>query len=877
MFLRKSSEQSKPCISAISPRSNLILEIHQPQVSWARLSKDTRYFEKFQGIPSFQKVVDFCRSADSLLKNNQQIGEAFKNSPLIVSVFGTESSNSEILLSANLSDPSWDGELSSILYSIFNKPGQIKEIQFQQELIYQLSPSLTSENHYCSASEGIFLLSTSQKSVEDALMQLNSNKSILDDASFAKAYKVAGKKTDANLFINYKSFGPWSGKVLESIGKESYLGIGNFASWSGIDINLKPESILISGFTWAQGTNLGISKFKQKPIEAQLCKYLPQSSSGFFFYGGSSLSDLGKEIYQSTHKSQSPDSITQHFLSWMGGELCLGILDNRDSSIQENAVLLITCNDSASASRNLAELANSGKGSGLRLLDEQFNGFSLKSLNNPGIFQSFFGSPIGTITNNYYTVIGPFVAFANNSTTLKNFITSYLSGRTLGNQDSYLKFNENLSKNSNIYLYSVPSSMGRKVRQFFSPTYLPNLGPYLDALNSFDAMAIQFANQGDGYYTSGYLSFGNSETSDSISGQEENVGWKAQLENPSSIEPLIIDNPLNEETEFIFLDDAHQLYCLSTLGRTKWKFDIKEKTKGPIYFLKNLDQEKPGLLVCTKNTIYGISLNGELLPNFPIKLDASCTSGISVFDYEKKGDYRFVFACSNEKAYNLDKTGKQVKGWTLSKVEEEIIEPFQYFQSNNKDILASFDLEGKLKLYERTGKKKTQVKEKFELSSSNGIFSHSGKNAKFPGLYFTTTDGTIIYVNGDGKIEKIKIKPVTQNHYFLAKDLDSDGTIEFIYVDLNEITIYSRQKKMIGNHKWEDVIGFPPQLISNGSKTNIGIVSGGNLFLLDSKAEAIEGFPMEGSTPFSVKFKDGKPKIVISTNGEKEVKIYSKE
>lgn len=877
IFLRQTSELSKPCISAISPRSNLILEIHQPQVSWARLSKDTRYFEQFNGIPSFQKLVAFCRSADSLLKTNQQIGEAFKNSPLIISVFGTESSNSEVLLSANLSDPSWGGELSSILFSIFSKPGQIKEIPFQQELIFQISPSLTTANHYCSASEGIFLLSTSQKSVEDALMQLNSNKSILDDASFAKAYKVAGKKTDANLFINYKSFAPWSGQLLSSIGKESYLGIGNFASWSGLDINLKTESILISGFTWAQGSKLGISNFKQKPIEAQVCKNLPQSCSGFFFYGGNSISELGKEIYQSTQNSRSPDSTNQQLLSWMGGELCLGILDSRDSSIQENALLLVSCTDSSMASRKLAELAGNGSGSSLKSLDEQYDGFSLKSLNNPGIFQKYFGSPIGTISNNYYSVIGPFVAFANNSSTLKSFINSFLTGRTLGNQDSYLKFEENLSKSSNIYLYSVPGSMGKKVRQYFTPTYLPNLGPYLDAFYSFDAMAIQFAYQGDGYYTSGYLSFGNTAGVDTIQQEEENNGWKAQLDNPSSIEPLIIDNPISEETEFIFLDESHQLYCLSSLGRTKWKFDIKEKIKGPIYFLKNLSQDKPGILVCTKNAIYGIALNGELLPNFPIKLDASCTSGISVFDYDKKGDYRFVFACSNEKAYSLDKTGKQVKGWVLNKTEEEIIEPFQYFQSGNKDILASFEIDGKVKLYERTGKKKNQIKEKFELSSANRLYSHTGKNAKLSGLYFTISDGSIVYINGDGKTEKLKIKPVTSNHYFLSKDLDSDGNTEFIFADLNELTIYSRQKKLLGSYKWDDEIGFPPQLISNGSKTYIGVVSGGNLFLLDNQAKLVESFPMEGATPFAVKFKEGKPKIVISTNGEKEVKIYSKE
>jgi len=880
LYFRKSTEQSKPCITAISPRCNLILEVHQPQVSWARLTKDTKYFEVLKSLPSFEKIIEFCHSADSLLKTNHQIGEAFENSPLLVALTGTESTPSEVLISANLSDPSWSQELSTILASLYDKAGQVKEIPFQQELIFQITPSLTSESHYCSASDGIFLFSSSQKSIEDALMQLNSNKSILDDVTFAKAYKVAGKKTDANLFINYKAFAPWSGKLLAETGKHAYLGIANFATWSAIDINLKPESISLSGFTWTNNTSSGISQFHQNPIEAQLPKSLPQSSSGFFFYGGNSLSQLGREIFKKSQGNAPPDSIAQDFLSWMGGEMALGILDHGDSSIQDNALLLVSSVDSTFANQSLTQLADKCDQVGLKDLSEIYNGFTLKSLKNQGIFEKFFGNPMGSIENNYYVNIGPFVAFANNSSTLKDFINSYLSGRTLGNQDAYLKFNENLSKNSNLFIYSVPGPTGKKVRQYFSPTYLPNLGAYFKALNSLDAMAVQFAYQADGYYTSGFIHFGESNIQDTATTSEpteSDAGWKTSLDNPTTSEPLLVDNPASGETEIIWNDNGHQVYCISLLGRIKWKIDTKENVRGSIHLLKNLDNGNPGLVFGTKNYLYALGLDGKLLPDFPVKMDASCNSGIAIFDYEKKGDYRIIFSCTNEKAYNLDKTGKPIKGWNLNKLEDELTEPFQYFQANNKDILVSIDINGQIRLYDRTGKKKSELKEKFELSDNNGLNSHSSKNAKFPGIYFTQSDGTIVYVSGEGKTEKLKIKPFTPNHYFVAKDLDNDGAIEFIFIDLNELSIYSRQKNIIGTYKWDDIIAFPPQIIQMSSKAAIGVISGSQLYLLDSKATLFDSFPMNGSSPFAVKTIEGKPSLVVSTDGGTEVKIYNQQ
>ncbi len=874
LFLRKSNEVSKHCIAAVSQRSSLILEVHQPQVSWSRLTKDTKYFASFSGIESFNTVLGFCRSADSVMKANHQFAAAFNNSPLILSITGSGSTDTEMLLTANFSDPSLSGEMSAFLNGTFPKSGQVKEIAFQEKMIYEVAVSIIIKPWYCSSSDGIFVLSTSLKAVQDALLQINSNKSILDDPSFAKAYKVAGKKTDANLFINYKSATQWAGKSLTDDSKEAFMGMSDFASWTGIDINLKPESISLSGFTWLENPEQYINNFKGKPIENALISKLPQNVSGFFYFGTESLKESGKGIYKTIHKSPAPDSLSQKFLGWMGKEMVLGIVDNHDTLVKENSLLLVSTLDSASSSEGLSKLFATAPPSGMKELNETYNGIPLRSMNNQGLFRKFFGSTIGLIENNYYAHFGSFVVFANNSLTLKNYINYYLSEKTLLNDGAFVKFSENLAAGSNMYVFSRPTPIGRKIRQYILPPYLSIISPYIDALKSFDGMALQFSSQTDGFYTGGFISFGETATD---STEVTTEGWTANLDTTATSAPIIIENPTSGEAEIIVQDDAHKLYCITTLGRIKWTVNLKEAIVGELRLLKEFSGKNAALVGSTHNAIHAIGLDGTEVSGYPVNLDAKTTSGLSVFDYDNKKEYRLVYACANEKCYNLDKHGKTVKGWGLNKLNEDVSHTIRHVQAGTKDFLFMIDDEGKVKIYDRQGKKKTETKEKFELSVNNTVYAHSGKNAKQTGLYFTIADGTIIYVGSDGKAEKINIKPFTENHHFIAEDLDGDGNVEFVFIDLNELHIFNRQKKEIGTYKWDEEIHFAPQIIKqNASKSFVGIVSGESqqVYLFGYDGQLAESFPQSGSTPFAVKFKEGKPELVITTDGKKVLKIW---
>ena len=874
LYLRKNTQESKPSIAAISTTSNFIVEIHQPQIGWSRLFKDSKYFSVLSNIESFQPVKAFCISADSLMKSNHQFGNAFSNSPLIISFSHAVSGKTEILLASNYSDIGLAEEMPIFLNGLFPQSGQIKETIFQQNKIYTITTSIASEKYYCSSAFGILLLSNSSKTIEDALIQLYSTKSILDDQGFAKAYKVAGKKTDATLFYNYKTSSTWVGKLINEEGNNMLSHLSNFATWTGIDISLKTEGLLLSGYTWQNINENDIAFFGKKPIEYSIASKLPQNVSGLFFFGAESLKESGLAYYQKTQKAKPNDSISQNLLGWMDKQMTVGILDNYDTLISENAILLVNSLDSAFASKSLSAMANENQKTDIKSLDENYNEISLKSLGNKGIFEKFFGLPVGLIQNNYYANLGKFVIFANNSLTLKNFINFYLSDKTLANYPPYLKITTELSSATNVFIYLKPASINKKIRHFLLPNYTEDIMPYLTASNSFDGFALQFSAQNDGYYTNGYLSYGESET-DTLAEKE---GWTASLDTTTNSIPLIIENSISNELEIIIQDNAHKLYCITTLGRIKWKLDLKESVRGEILYLKNFSGNKPALVAGTKNFIYAIGLNGEYLPNYPIELDAKCTSGLSVFDYENKDEYRMVYASGNEKIYNTDKQGKNVKGWALTKTEDDIIYPFQHVQAGGKDYLFYMDSEGKVKIYDRQGKRKAEAKGSFEPSLNNTLYAHKGKNAKNVGLYFSNTKGSVCYINTEGKVEIIELKQFTENHFFLAADLDNDGNIEFVFLDLNELRIYTRKKELLFSRKWEEELQIAPQLIKqSNTKVYLGLVTSESkqLHLLNEKGESVETFPRKGAGYFAVKFQEGKPSLVVTTDGGNILKIMN--
>jgi len=64
----------------------------------------------------------------------------------------------------------------------------------------------------------------------------------------------------------------------------------------------------------------------------------------------------------------------------------------------------------------------------------------------------------------------------------------------------------------------------------------------------------------------------------------------------------------------------------------------------------------------SENNIYLLDVEGNMVENFPIKLEMRASAGLSVIDYRGTKEYRFILPLIDKRIINLTPNGKATAG-----------------------------------------------------------------------------------------------------------------------------------------------------------------------------------------------------------------------
>ena len=111
------------------------------------------------------------------------------------------------------------------IYSFPNKQDKISLIAYKNTLAFSYSTVL----------------------IEDVIRQLNSETSLLTDVTFAKVIETSGQSEDGNIFINNQYFSKFINQYLNKSSREYIQEFEKYASWTELDLTIKPNSISVNG------------------------------------------------------------------------------------------------------------------------------------------------------------------------------------------------------------------------------------------------------------------------------------------------------------------------------------------------------------------------------------------------------------------------------------------------------------------------------------------------------------------------------------------------------------------------------------------------------------------------------------------------------
>jgi hypothetical protein len=123
-------------------------------------------------------------------------------------------------------------------------------------------------------------------------------------------------------------------------------------------------------------------------------------------------------------------------------------------------------------------------------------------------------------------------------------------------------------------------------------------------------------------------------------------------------------------------------------------------------------------------------------------------------------------------------------------------------------------------------------------------------------LALTDTVGTVHFISlTNGNMTQQTIKAFPSSHFFVFQDVDGDGQGDFIFASDNKLEVFRQDAKQIMKVETEEPVTMRPYVyMFAAADMRIGIVQPQNnhIWLYDHKGKVCKGFPLKGSTLFSI-------------------------
>lgn len=891
-YFKNQNTKIYSAIKAVPVNSSLIIESNDFKGLLNEINKENVIVNETTNIPSVKKIKTTALFLDSLFTNNGDVSQLINDGQIIISAHVLGTNSVEFLYLLGLKNSFEGKEAIGIAKNLLLKNGTIKKRNYNNTTIFEVKSSKNKKQKdiYFSYKAGIFIISLSPILVENSIRQIDTEYSLTNFPDFKKIAKTAGKNVKANIYINYKTFPKLVSIFLNNKYKSQITSFTNFANWSELDANFKKKSILLNGFTYTNdSTNNYLNIFlRQKSQTLETATVFPENTSSFINLGISDINlffndykkylDKNQELYSynkqlSQINNEYNIDLQNIFTSFFDNEIALVYTDNTD--LNNNVFIVVKTKSKSQTKDELFQiLTNYSKKKNIRLSNLTFNykideGKSYKIYEMPikNLPEKLFGNIFSPATAAYFTFIDNFLIFGNSTAALKKYIYSFVLNKTIDNDLNYNQFKDFLSSKSNFYFYSNIARSIPVYDKYINNVLKKSITKNLNTIQKFYALGFQFSSNNNMIYNNIFLKY------NPVSKKSANTLWESRLDTTINFKPKIVINHNTNAKEIFVQDLKNTIYLINSSGRILWKQNLNEKIMSDVYQIDYYKNNKLQYLFNTKNHLFLIDRNGNNVEHYPIKLKSPATNPLALFDYNKNKDYRIFIACENRKIYAYNKEGKTLMGWDFDKTENIVHSKIQHYLINRKDYIVFADTH-KIYILDRKGNERVKVSQNFSKSINNNFILDAQKNA----LVTTDSNGKIYYIYFNGEVKSLTVTQCTKNHFFNYQDVDGDNIKDFIFIDNNKLQVINQKNNIIFTHTFKNNITERPLFfLFNKNKKGIGCVDSksNKIFLFDKNGELFNGFPLEGTTLFSIcnlNKSKGKYNLIV---GNKECFLYN--
>ncbi len=686
---------------------------------------------------------------------------------------------------------------------------------------------------YITVKDGLLIASCDREIFELAYYTLESGNNIRKDKGFVNVRQQLSKSQNhiPRLYFSHEGLYGWFARFMAAESRELIARIPETGLWSATELAFSEKGLHLQGFTHiVEGASYLAQSLKfGGAVMGDPAKVLPSNT---LFYDQIAISDFNDYLesyvkgYREKHKSAItrypvPISKLDSLRSLMNQinvkSLTTAFTDPRDTTPGGNHILLIQTSRLSFAEQAMTAFADSAKGFA-------YQGYTVYPFETPNIIPALFGDRYQTFEEAYFAFCNDYMIITPKSELMMSTINAIMLNRTLsvlpGYSESNGKVNSQLSQR---YYFNRANS----VEHLTSKIILDEMQEVEKFLKYMpQQVLVSFIKEEDVILTDIVVYSDCGEAS--VQGTLEIV-----LDDIPSTTPVLMKDHRSSENKVFIADRLGHLYLLNNRGGIEWKFKPMEE---PLSSLEVIDLYKNGRQQCmflSRHMLHIVQADGKYVSGYPVKLPSGFNCCLSVFDYEKNGNYRIIYSDVNGRFANIDVAGRRVAGWVMP-LAKPGCRPITYYQIGGTDILVATDSLGQSRFLDRRGN------ERFTSSATYSISPKSGMAVTYslgvPYLSFVDMEGHICQVSTNGTFSRHETIKFSGDPELLAVRNPLNEKTDIVVVEPGLISVYDNELKMTSLIHLQDFSAISIQgFLSDKIFLCAGIDNNGLPFLISRK------------------------------------------
>lgn len=521
------------------------------------------------------------------------------------------------------------------------------------------------DSNYVIVTGQVMAVSKSEGVLKDIINQRKSGFNLMQNKGFKRLWDNASSADALNIFIQHDE--------IESVGnlyyKEDWEWLSKFAAWSEIDIAFRKDGLMVTSVALAPDSSTTfLSIFNQKAKSVKVSSIIAGSSSyavkmdvgnpiewvrDFNVYRGKT-----QRLKKAINILESAGLETVETASWFDGSFVR-------VGYGESIVIAAKLKNSGAVEQALNKVSDT---------KSLFHGHARGTFKNEHRFtlNALFGWFFSDLGDPSWIIQNDWLFLSEEAQTLEVYTGELDLKKSWGSTSGLSSLADGIDKKGH-----------------FAIAFQANSSAASDYLNWDDSESNWSKSMITGVLdVKNDLAFGNL-TSLTMQKEDSDVStylWSTALTGEVTKGPWLVKNHRSGAKNIVVQDETHKLYWLNENGEILWEKLLKNDIVGDITQIDLFKNNKFQLLFSTSSQLHCIDLLGRDVDGYPISLKGENTLGVTVVDYDKNRNYRFLVPIGHN-LYNYTSDGKLVDGWKTDAASATLTQVPFLFQKEGKDYI----------------------------------------------------------------------------------------------------------------------------------------------------------------------------------------------